>query len=82
MKVGLLLLMLVVCSRAKGINAVNIYLHHNDLLYYLIHFTSHIYLDYFIDFNCPASKRLTKKTIRIGAGESAMYNTNPGGANK
>ena len=41
-----------------------------------------IYPDYFIDFNCPASRRLTKKTIRIGAGESVMYNTNPDGADK
>ena len=41
-----------------------------------------IYPDYFTDFNCPASRRLTKKTIRIGAGESVMYNTNPDGADK
>ena len=36
----------------------------------------------FIDFNCPASKQVTKETIRIGAGETVMYNTNPDGADK
>ena len=40
------------------------------------------YLPNFIDFNCPASKQLTKKTFKIGAGESVMYNTNPDGADK
>ena len=36
----------------------------------------------FLDFNCPPGKRATKKTIKIGAGESVMYNTNPDGADK
>ena len=40
------------------------------------------FLRNFIDFNCPDSTRVTKKTIKIGAGESVMYNTNPGGADK
>ena len=36
----------------------------------------------FVDFNCPDSKQPTKKNIKIGAGESVMYNTNPDGADK
>ena len=39
-------------------------------------------LPIFLDFNCPVGKQATKKTIKIGAGESVMYNTNPGGADK
>ena len=37
---------------------------------------------FILDFSCPDSKEVTKKTIRIGARESVMYNTNPDGADK
>ena len=54
----------------------------NVLNIYLLKRLEIMYIDLFSAYNCPASNRVTKKTIKVGSGDSVIFNTNPDAGNK
>ena len=47
-----------------------------------IYLLKRLEIDLFSAYNCPASNRVTKKTIKVGSGDSVIFNTNPDAGNK